>query len=88
VTVILNGSDDEGYTYCAVAVTPPTANICDNAAFNFIVGEDACTSWLPRAVHALVAVGPQTARKDGHKIVGSAPLSGDSLHYPSKRLDV
>jgi hypothetical protein len=43
VTAILNGSDDEGYTYyCAVAVTPPAANIYDNAAFNFIVGEDAC----------------------------------------------
>jgi len=42
VTVILNGSDDEGYTFCAVAVTPPAANIYDNAAFNFVVGEDAC----------------------------------------------
>ena len=44
MTVILNGSDDEGYTYCAVAVTAPTANIYDNAAFNFLAGEDACAS--------------------------------------------
>jgi len=42
VTVILNGSDDEGYTYRAVAVTAPTSNIYDNAAFNFVAGEDAC----------------------------------------------
>jgi len=41
VTVILNGSDDEGYTYCAVSVTAPSANIYDNAAFNFVAGEDA-----------------------------------------------
>jgi hypothetical protein len=34
-------SGDEGYTYCAVAVTP-AANIYDNAAFNFVVGEDMC----------------------------------------------
>jgi hypothetical protein len=42
VTIILNGSDNEGYTYCAVAITPPATNICDNVAFNFVVGEDTC----------------------------------------------
>jgi hypothetical protein len=40
--VPLNGSDDEGYTYCALAATPATANIYDNAAFNFVEGEDEC----------------------------------------------
>ena len=41
-TVILNGSEDEGYTYCPVAVKSPGANIYDDA-FDFVVGsEDTC----------------------------------------------
>jgi hypothetical protein len=41
VTVVLNGSDDEGYAYCAVAIRPPGANIYDDAVFNFVVGGEA-----------------------------------------------
>ena len=41
VTVVLNGSDDGGYTYCAVAIRPSGANIYDDSAFNFVVGGEA-----------------------------------------------
>jgi len=41
LTVVLNGSDDGGYTYCAVAIRPSGANIYDDSAFNFVVGGEA-----------------------------------------------
>ncbi len=48
VLVTLNGSDDEGHTYCAVSIRLPGANIYDNAALDFAArGEVTCGFWQP-----------------------------------------